>query len=255
MKSVALTDDEIKALPDNYKSEITAKTYPAAFDPSHETQPFLPGTFFLGSQWVDLADGTSQPPAPFAPIHVAGVSGRSAFYVLMSLPTGKSDTLAYLKKLDDFQPHWIYVKSQRPPIGTLLREVNPALPQVPPLTTFALVRMANLIDANGEPVNSPLMESVQLRVIRTLSGGYQHATQSPFLFTLDQVKVMRGEGGLVAQKSQQAFEMVLRRLMTISNDRLERSYNSNGGSAGGAEVPLSNCMTCHSGGGEGGILP
>jgi len=247
MKRVALTDPEIKALPDNYQLEVAAKTYPAEFDPGHDTQPFLPGTFFSGSEWVDLVNGPDGPPGPLAPAHVAGVSGRSAFHVLISLPTGQSDTLAYLKKLNRFEPHWIYPPDENglPAEETeVLASINPKLPQVPPLTKFALVRTANLIDAQGEPVNSPLTESVQLRVILT------GPEESFGFFVLDQMKLMRGEGGLVARQRQQRFEMVLNRFMELFGDSLEPRWNA-GTTAPGVEAPLSSCLQCH---GRTGIL-
>lgn len=245
MKSVALTGDGIKALPDNYKLQVASKSYPAAFDPAHPEQPFLPGTFFSHSGWVDLADGLSAAPPPIAPVHVAGVSGRSAFHVLISLPAPRADTLAYLKKLDDFAPHWIYDRNIATTGLSVNPTINPDLPQVPPLTTFALVRMANLIDANGEPVNSPLMESIQLRLIRTLSGGDLGSAQFPFLFILDQSKLMKGQGGLIAQqKRNKGFEMVLSQLMMISGDSLERRYGDNGSPEG--ETSLNTCFQCHS---------
>jgi hypothetical protein len=168
MKSVALKDDEIAALPDNYNLEIASKSCPMAFDPNHVDQPFLPGTFFSRSDWVDL--GTDRYEL-VAPVHVSAVSGRSNFDVLISLPTGRSDTLAYLKRLHDFQPHWVYDQKKASYFidGTMEPPwTNQDIPQVPLLTKFALVRRANLVDAKGAVVHSPLMESVQIRVIRTI---------------------------------------------------------------------------------------
>jgi len=250
MKSVALTDDEIKALPDNYRLEVAAKTYPAAFDPAQPEQPFLPGTFFSGAEWVDLMNGPDGPAGPIAPVHVRGVSGRSAFHVLMSLPTGRSDTLDYLKKLNHFEPHWLYSPSlmANPSMPrSVLTHLNAELPQVPVLTKFALVRMANLIDARGDAVNSPLMESVQLRVIGALSSTEKRGSEEYLdFFILDQMKLMRGQGGLVARKKTQRFEMVLSRLMMISGDTLERHWNAEDTSPG-EDAPLTSCLQCHGG--------
>jgi len=46
--------------------------------------------------------------------------------------------------------------------------MNPATPQFPPGTMWALVRRALLADTKGLPVASPLVESVQVRVYVTL---------------------------------------------------------------------------------------
>jgi hypothetical protein len=247
MKAVALTDDEIKSIPDNYDLEVKAKSYPIAFDPAHDTQPFLPAAFSPHSQWIDLEDTSYPEIGPIAPIHVSGVSGRSAFHVLISVPTGKSATHDYIDKINSFEPHWIYKMTRQS--GTneeLLPQMNPALPQVPPLTTLALVRKANLINNKGELVNSPLTETIQLRVIRTLSNNGDTPSQIPFLFILDQTKLMKGEGGLVAQQKEPGFDMVLSKLFAISGDSLERRYGQNASPEG--ETLLTSCLECHSSG-------
>jgi hypothetical protein len=246
IKAVALTDNEIKSLPDNYNMEVEAKSYPAAFDPRHDTRPFLPAAFSPHSQWVDLEDHSYPNFGPIAPIHVSGVSGRSAFHVLISLPTGRSDTLAYLDKINSFEPHWIYkMILQSGTNEELVPQMNPALPQVPPLTTFALVRKANLINNKGELCNSPITETVRLRVIRTLTNNGDIPSQTPFLFTLDQAKLMNGAGGLIAQKKEPGFEMVLSKLFMLSGDTLERRY---GNASPEGEALLANCLSCHSSG-------
>jgi hypothetical protein len=213
MKAVALTDDEIAALPDNYNIEVAAKSYPAAFDPGHVGGPFLPANFFSRTDWVDL--GTSHYEL-VAPVHVAAVSGRSYFHVLISLPTGRDDTLAYLKKLHDFQPHWVYDEklanhfadgASKPPF------TNGSLPQVPLLTKFALVRKADLINVKGESVTSPLTESVQIRVIRSILPNNSSGGEQTFLmFRLDQNELMAGKGGLKAEDDNLlSFDTVLNR--------------------------------------------
>lgn len=247
MKSVALTDDEIAALPDNYRLEVAEKAYPAAFDPNQIEQAFLPDAFFSKADWVDL-DGTNYD--LLAPVHVQGVSGRSSFHVLISLPTGRADTLTYLKKLHDFQPHWTYDESKRNPFadgGMMGRPWTSAdIPQVPLLTKFALVRKANLIDANGDIRSSPLIESVQIRVIRTIRPYYSSGgEQSFFLFTLDQKELMAGKGGLVAEgKSDLGFDLVLE---SGAEDPLQKYNARNSGPASNGEFPrLSSCFACHS---------
>jgi hypothetical protein len=244
MKSVALTDDEIKALPDNYILEVAEKLYPVAFDPDHDERPFLPDAFFQSKEWVSL---NSTNYASLAPVHVQNVSGRSAFHVLISLPTGRNDTVAYLKKLHDFQPHWIYdwskmelvsepfVMKSEPPWA------NPQLPQVPLLTKFALVRTSNLINANGELKSSPLTESIQMRVIRTIRANHSSGGEQSFImFMLDQSKLMAGKGGLVAKsKSDQSFDMVF----AGGRDFLQKNTGRN---ENGESARMISCQSCHS---------
>jgi len=246
MRSVALTDEEIDALPNNYNRESAAKAYPPAFDPTHVDQPFLPATFFSRADWVELGTDRYE---QVAPVHVKAVSGRSDFHVLISLPSGRSDTLAYLKRLHDFQPHWVYDQSKAGNFFDRGGEgppwTNADVPQVPPFTKFALVRTANLINNKGEIRNSPLMESVQIRVIRTIlpnhsSGG----EQSFFLFTLDQRKLLQGEGGLVARgKDDLGFDLVLE----YGQDPLQKhSERSRDPVYHGEFSRVSSCFSCHS---------
>lgn len=247
MRALALTDDEMQALPHNYDLQVAAKTYPTEFDLNHEERPFLPVTFFAGKDWVEL-DGTNYD--LFAPVHVAAVSGRSAFHVFISLPGGRSETLAYLKKLHDFQPHWVYDGAHRAmtrvdnstPQGPW---ANSDTPQVPLLTKFALVRTMQVINANGEPRSTPLMESVQMRVIRSIyPGSSSGGDQSLFLFRLDQKKLLSGEGGLVAKsKTDLVFDMVLG---AGSEDSLQGHVGRGGDSKfHGESAELNSCMGCH----------
>jgi len=243
MKAVALTDEEIKALPDNYRMEAAAKSYATAFDPKNNDQPFLPDTFFSNKDWVSLNNTNYD---LLAPVHVQNVSGRSVFHVLISLPTGRNDTLDYLKRLHDFQPHWIYDWSKMDSVSepfVIKSEppwANPNLPQVPILTRFALVRMANLINAEGEVTSSPLTESIQIRIILTIRPNQRPGGEQSFdMFTLDQMKLMAGEGGLVAEnKGTRTFDMVFAGGRDFLQKRDERNENG--------EFPrMISCQACH----------
>ena len=243
MKRVALTDDEIKNLPDNYNMEAAAKTYPTDFDPTGDEKAFLPAAFFSGADWADL-NGTNYD--LLAPVHVQNISGRSGFHVLISLPSGRKETLAYLKSLHDFQPHWIYKNQGFTGSATIEPPwANPELPQVPPLTKFALVRRAHLIDAKGEVVSTPITESIQIRVIRTITPNHSSGgEQSFFMFTLDQTQLMAGKGGLVAlDKKSQSFDMVFRAVLDYLQNRDKRNPDS---SYHGEFARVTGCQGCHS---------
>lgn len=247
MKAIALAGDEISALPDNYKLAVAAQTFPASFDPAQEDRPFLPDSFFAGTDWVDL-DGTNY--NSLAPVHVGNVKSRSGFHVLISLPAGRSEMLAYLKRLHDFQPHWIYdwdkmalvsepfVMRSQPPWA------NPELPQVPLLTKFALIRRALLIDNKGEVKSSPLTESIQLRVIRSIEPSHSSGGEQSFaLFTLDQTKLMAGAGGLTPTgKTDPGFDMVFG---GAGMDPLADSHPRHPTPAFPREYRLASCQNCH----------
>jgi hypothetical protein len=245
MKSVALSDDEIKALPDNYAQEVAAKTYPAAFDPSLKDQPFLPATLDKGTDWVNLEKEYYE---QLAPVHTEALSGRSGFDVLMSLPGGRDATLTYLKKLNAYEPKWVYDRDKSSSFVNISNVDNAPpylsadLPQVPLLTKFALVRRANLVDAGGEIVRSPIIESIQIRVILTERPNNSSGGEQAFLmFELNEADLMKGEGGLVALgKTEQGFDGVFKGEDQLEN-RGHRDPNSHGEFA-----RMQGCFACHS---------
>jgi len=247
MRSVALSNEEIDTLPNNYSREITEKTYPPAFDPNHVDRPFLPAAFFSHTDWVEL--GTDRDEL-VAPVHVKEVSGRSNFHVFISLPSGRNDTLAYLKLLNSFQPHWVYDQDKSGPFVDRNRKgppwTNAEVPQVPLFTKFALVRTANLINDKGELHRSPLMESVQIRVVRTILPNHSSGGEQSFLFfALDQKKLMQGEGGLTAMgKDDLGFDMVLE---NGRDDPLQKRDERNPDPVYHGEFALAtSCFGCHS---------
>jgi len=248
MRGIALTDEEIEALPHNYDREVAAKLYPETYDPAQIEQPFLPATFYAGTDWVNLEKSYYQ---QLAPAHTKALSGRSGFDVLLSLPGGRDATLAYLKKLNDYQPKWVYDRDKSSffvnidNIGDAPPYLSADLPQVPLLTRFALARRANLIDAAGKIVQSPITESIQIRVIRTeLPNNSSGGEQSFFLFELDPGKLLKGEGGLVAQgKNDQGFDMVLG---AGSEDPLQNRVGRNPNPEfHGEYARVESCFGCH----------
>jgi hypothetical protein len=241
MKAVALTDNEINALSDNLGAQVRAKTYPLDYDPAKKDQPFLPASFYSQTEWVSLANQYEQ----LAPVHVEALSGRSGFDVFMSLPGGREATLNYLKNLNGYQPKWVYDQDKASHfvnVGNAPPYLSADLPQVPPLTKFALVRKANLIDTEGKIVQSPIIESIQLRVIRTeLPNNSSGGEQSFFMFELDPSKLMQGQGGLTALRpDEQGFDGVFK-----GEDLIEQR-GFRGGNSHGEFARLQGCFACHS---------
>lgn len=253
MKAVALTKDELGKMRGSYELEESQKLYPTAFDPTHPDQPFLPAGLYAHGDWVEL-DGTNYD--LLAPVHTQSVSGRSSFHVFLNLPGGRAATLAYLKQLHDFQPHWTYDWSKVATFSipfTMMSDppyLNPAIPQVPLLTKFALARTAMVINTDGDIVSVPLTESVQVRVIRTIephnsSGGLQDF----FMFKLSPSKLMAGGGGLVALGPKEAvYDLILGGPIDSLEDA--PSYHLALGDppprTDGRGTPLSSCFACHS---------
>jgi len=155
IRSVALTTDQIKALPDNYVAALAAKAFPTSYDPEHRDRQFLPTDMFSSSgSWVTLNPFSS------VPLSHSQAFSHSAFAILINLPGGRERTISYLKTLWDF-PHPFVADTRFPDRTTML---NPDLPPFPSGTQLALVRKMLLIDQAGDIVASRVIETMQLRV-------------------------------------------------------------------------------------------
>jgi len=164
---LALSSEQIEALPDNYAAAVASGEFATRFDPERPDEPYLPPDLFAPhGPWVCAG----RPDGPVAPQHLREDGGNnpstnSVFLVFFRLPGGRGPTLAFLKQLRTFdQPlvvEWTDVESRK---RTFLP--NDMLPQIPVGTEMALVRRAILIDSSHTPVATSLCESVQLRVYR-----------------------------------------------------------------------------------------
>ena len=168
IRRLALTTNEIAALPDNY-----ART-------NNNSAPDLPaGLNQTNGDWLNVSD---QNDGLTAPTHVASFRGHSTFQVLVRFPEGRQAAITYLDQLRLFEHVWIYQANPMFPFtitygfdGTNSfpittnnepREImilNPDLPQFPINTEWALVRRMCVIDAAGNIQPTPIMESVQMR--------------------------------------------------------------------------------------------
>jgi len=169
MRRLALSAEEIHALPENYQWAVASGQFPKGYDPQHRDRTFLPPDLFdANSPWVQIgAQTATAEPAPPAITHAVQFS-RSSFLIFMRLPDGRKATLDYLRTLWDFPQPWI----PRQDMGDDVRDqttMNPKLPQFPVGTQFALVRQMMLFDNHGELQPTPITESVQIRVYRSVA--------------------------------------------------------------------------------------
>lgn len=203
MKRLALSPDEIAALPTTYKEAVHSKAFATVYDPNKREQTFLPPDLFdpKGS-WVSLS---SREGLPVASAHVDGFSGKSVFLVFMRLPEGRDATLKYLQKLSEIPNRKLWIPDPGPPDVPAQVRGNPNFPQFPAGTELALVREIVLIDSqdNFRPTN--IIESVQIRVHRIVpseipqtffSGRNEASTEmDTFEFKLSRSRLFAGESG------------------------------------------------------------
>ena len=163
LRRIALTPAELAALPNNYAQAVASGEFGREYDPAHRERPFLPADLFEPhGPWVELEDPGN--PEPIAFQHVSNSSARSSFLVFFRLPGGRKAAFDYLQALWDFPGPWVLTRADahHPQV------VNPNVPQFPAGTEVALVRQLTLFDNHGRLVNSPMTESVQIRVYREI---------------------------------------------------------------------------------------
>jgi hypothetical protein len=212
MRKVALSVQEIEALPDNLENAVREKSFDAEFEGGRPDRPFLPpGLLDPSGRWVPFTrrDRETQPAAM---AHIIFASGRAVFVPLLSLPKGGRATRDYIKGM----------KEER-------------IPQFEVGTQVALLRRVVLVDDSGTPRVSPLTESLQIRVFDEV---IDSEVGRPFEFILHRAEFFSGRsGGLhpIGREDRPRFDL---RLCQGCHARLER-----GGVAtlqtlrGGADVP------------------
>lgn len=170
IRHVALTAEEIRKLPDNYTAAASAPDAVTTDDPVHP-RAFLPTDLLADDgPWIAVNGEGREGYAGQA--HFTALKGRSSFEVRMRHPGGREAGVAYLKSLAEMPQPQVWGK---PGQADILKPngpdrapwPNPATPQFPKGTAWALIRRAILADSRGQPVTSPLVESVQVRVYRT----------------------------------------------------------------------------------------
>ncbi len=243
IKRLALSPEQIAALPDTYKQAIDAGAFAKTYDSNQREQSFLPPDLFdPKGPWVALSIRGGD---LVARGHASFFSGRSVFMVFMRLPGGREATLDYLKTLAAFRNPWLLdPETQR-------TSPNPDLPDFPTGTQLALVRRMCLIDANGEFRPTNIIEDVQIRVHRTvphfipqvhdLNRTGARDTLDVFEFKLTRIKLFAHEDGGLRSLTKTDTEFPLFRSHDIDlfeqfgGDPFDRMLR----------VPLAFCSSCH----------
>ena len=149
IKRVALSEEEIAKLPDNY----------AEADARLDAAGFPHGLFAADGPWLAVAN----PYGDTAPEHTHSFGNRSVFTVFVNFPEGREQAQRYLKQLREFTPAMIYTTEAFPARSAASLAPNPATPQFPANTIWALVRRMFLIDDQGHIRPTRLVESIQTR--------------------------------------------------------------------------------------------
>lgn len=240
IRRVALTPQEVGAVPDTYQDALKAQQFSQAYNPSSPLQPFLPPDLFrLDAPWVCLSAYSGEPTAR------EHFSGRSRFLVFIQLPGGREVTEAYVRRLRSWSEPLFLNDARGYP-----SQLNPSLPQFPKGTQVALLRQAFLIDTRGNLVPTTITESLQIRVYHTVTitpgPNYMHYINGPssndqdsFEFRMRRSELFaRRSGGLTAVHT---GEKEYATFSTHGTDAFESAspFNEEG-------VVLERCRGCHS---------
>ncbi|MEO8350896.1 MAG: hypothetical protein ABI680_04140 [Chthoniobacteraceae bacterium] len=242
LKRLALSKEEILALPNTVAATVESRAFASKYDPDDAFKPFFPADLLdKESSWVCLGNRHHRIPARS---HTEAVRWRSVFLIFMRLPGGRDETLAYIKHLIDFHDPWVI---EEPPennlttpkggINDLNIYVNPKTPQFPVGTQFALVEQAFLISNEGELVLSPLTVGVQFRAYLRLDSIYDLTPpQAVAEFVMQPPKLMGGEAAMRAIGKDEIHYSTI-----FTSDPFEH------GDPGRQLRPrLEDCRTCHS---------
>ena len=243
IRSVALSREQIHALPDNYADAVRTKVFAEQYDPGRREVAFLPPDLFLpDGPWVCISARGGQ---PIAPRHAFHFSGHSVFLIFIRLPEGRASTLNYLKSLREFPVFTTVGNSDQ-------KFPNPDLPQFPVGSQVALVRKLALIDNQGNLIPTRLTEQMQIRVHRAisktipagvdLSSNPERDSQDFFEFKLSRVKLFaQDSGGLLAlARDEKEFHL----FMSHGIDPFDR-LKENEPMERHRITPLRSCVNCH----------
>ena len=175
VKRLALTKEQILALPNTLAATTKSGQFAEAHDPADPLKPFLPRDLHsaatMKNSWICLGEDGEKIPAD---LHTWNRSGRSMFLQFMRLPGGRARTLEYMDR-NSKRPHQF-------PVGT----------------QFALVEQPFLISKDGELVVSPLVVAVQIRAYLDVGRDFRfydenpEATQCVAEFVIQPRQLMKG---------------------------------------------------------------
>ncbi len=207
---LALPEDEIRSLPDNYEAAVNSQSFPMNYQDENPGLAFLPPDLLRpGGEWVCL--GRESGPIAMTHTEEFPFFGRSVFLVFIRVPSGREATLNYLRDLN-------------------LRSTS----SVPAGTEVALVRRMLLIDEQGDMVPSPLVESVQIRHFVSSN------TQRFFEFTLSRERLFAWQTGGLRPLDSSDKEFILFRSQGFD------WFGSNSEEAEhGRFATLRTCTACH----------
>lgn len=245
MRRVALTREQIKALPDNYAQAVASGDFAKDFNPAQPEQTFLPsGLFQQHGPWVQIQHARNELVA--APRHVSAISGRSQFLIFISMPGGRQAVYDYYQRIRQVPNPWLQQVSAS---GEM--KLNPAIPRLPVGTTIIMMREMMLIDNQGNLVPATLTDT---SILLTTTAGKTESAKTGIQYyevRLSRRQLFAGKAGGLRAVGRQETEPVL---LTAESFRgrgkveLVDEIESPILAGEGKRSVMQACTTCHVGG-------
>jgi hypothetical protein len=166
MQRLELTEEEVRALPNAFRTLGEQQLYPKASNPSSESEPFFP-TDLLDKDGPWVTYSSEREPSAGGIAHMDRVNHRSVFTLHLKTPDGRDGGVKFLQD---------FTKTE-------------GRQSVPPGTTLALLRRGLVPTRSGKLLVSPLVESLQLIAVTPLE-------DQRFKFTLDRKKFLADGAGM-----------------------------------------------------------
>ena len=199
IQRVALSEAEIRKLPDNYALAASMPEAVHTFDPNASIA-FLPKDLLADDgEWIAVRD--AQEERSITPVHDQVFMSGAVFEVRMRHPQGRKAGLEYLAQLPGL-PRILRRQMAGREAGTLTltrdagktAHTPPPVPEgeFPPGTAWALIRRSLLATPDGKPVISPLIDTVQVRVYRDV---IHTGRETQFVFEWEAKPLLTLSGG------------------------------------------------------------
>ncbi len=236
LRRLALTDAQMAALPDNYRTATAGPDLPR-------------GLFAPKGDWVTVRSDDSEL-GFVASRHTQAFNGHSVFLVMVRLPQGRQQSVDYLNSLRDYEGPLVSAQQLMNQHRYLV--MNPDVPQFPAGTEWALVRRLCIIDRQGHIRPTPIVESIQLRrydsiaPLRVLTDGSSVThppAQQMFAFEMDRL-----HGGALQALTPGDKDFQFVHFMSQGGDPFELPTNKEKTPNPTADrtPTLATCYQCHS---------
>lgn len=240
IRAVALSREEIAALPGNYSLALKSGHFAAEhkFDPQVDYLPVDLPTGPANSSSGDWVEITY--PAHVPPYHTHDFGGRSYFRLFYRFPAGRKAVLEYLKYLAEEG-----VDKDHPDAAKRAVLKNRGLRQIPAGTQLALLRQMVVLDKNLKPAPTSVVQELRMRTYKNVEGKADSSTTSGEGVNIYSYELKRAlafadmhHGGLERQPNELP---VYRPLFHFNED-----WGRKKGREGLAFLPVAiHCIACH----------